>query len=661
MTLGTGTITSSALVINGGEGSDIFNININSGSDIPTTDLIAGGGATNTLNGPNLTNAWTIIGTNAGTLTPSGGGTISFSNITNIAGGSGTDTVTGNSGSQTWSMTGSNAFTNSSIDFTAIENITIGSGLNTFNFADGAAITGTLTLTDGTAALDYTNGGGGGYSTAITVDLVTTSNTTGVGSITIPSNVRDITGSSSAYGTIVGINGTAFAVSGTNSGTFNTYPYSNINKLTTSSGASTNTVTFTNSATLNTLTLNGSNTLDYTNSGSGQITLNLLASSVTAVTTLVNEENITTFIGTSGLSGVAGNFLIGGDGSATFTMDSTTNDKGTYLLAPTNLSFENVSNLTGGTGPDTFIIYPNSVLTGKIEAGADNDVLNYTNFSTEINVDFTNNSATNIYVNSPSVIGGTGGISGFHEAAVGSHGTITGGANGLVVIGKNGVQQDWTVDGSRFGNVVFETGTTYFSSTGSLTLQGGNAVDTFTITGTGFADVLNGGSGTNTLTYGIAANNTWNITENNSGNINGNVTFSNMQNITCGPLNDYVNVYNQKGISGLLDGSGGINTLDYSRYTTPVSVTLPNGPATNMGAIANFQFFIGPTILHPTLIITNGIISNGFYEHTVDENYNITWYPQGFSYVYDNGYIREIYQIYIDEILKEENDFEFYE
>jgi hypothetical protein len=85
-----------------------------------------------------------------------------------------------------------------------------------------------------------------------------------------------------------------------------------------------------------------------------------------------------------------------------------------------------------------------------------------------------------------------------------------------------------------------------------------------------------GGSDLDTL-VGPESNNTWNITDTDEGGVNGAVAFSSFENLT-GSVNfadDFV-ISDTKGVSGAIDGGGvsGTDTLDYSLYSTVVSVTV---------------------------------------------------------------------------------------
>ncbi len=101
-----------------------------------------------------------------------------------------------------------------------------------------------------------------------------------------------------------------------------------------------------------------------------------------------------------------------------------------------------------------------------------------------------------------------------------------------------------------------------------------------------------GGAGTNTL-LGPNTNNTWSVTATNAGNLNTNSTFVNVQNLTGGSGSDSFVLNNTFGVTGLVDGGSGSNTLDYSHYTTAVSVNLSKGTATKTGSITRITNVVG--------------------------------------------------------------------
>ncbi|MEM8637389.1 MAG: CHAT domain-containing protein [Cyanobacteria bacterium P01_G01_bin.54] len=107
-------------------------------------------------------------------------------------------------------------------------------------------------------------------------------------------------------------------------------------------------------------------------------------------------------------------------------------------------------------------------------------------------------------------------------------------------------------------------------------------------------------AGAGTLT-GFDADTIWELTGAGQGQLttSGNtLSFSNITTgITGGSANDTVIFNDGVDFNGVLDGGGGVNTLDYSRYTTPVTVDLAASQATGTLGVFNFQDATLPTNL----------------------------------------------------------------
>ena len=133
---------------------------------------------------------WTITGANAGSLSGlSQVGSFNYNNVGSITGGSGSNTLTAdNAASATWNLAGSNAgssVTNLSNGFDNIQNLVGSSVGNTFNFADNAAISGSVTgsATSGNDTFNFT-----AYTTGVTVLL--NSSTIFAGNIQTVNNIN---------------------------------------------------------------------------------------------------------------------------------------------------------------------------------------------------------------------------------------------------------------------------------------------------------------------------------------------------------------------------------------------------------------------------------------------------------------------------------------
>jgi hypothetical protein len=106
---------------------------------------------------------------------------------------------------------------------------------------------------------------------------------------------------------------------------------------------------------------------------------------------------------------------------------------------------------------------------------------------------------------------------------------------------------------------------------------------------------IHGGPGTNTL-VGSSLPSMWNITGTNAGQV-GSVAFTSIQNLVGGFGLNTFKFSNQARVTGFIDGGAGFNVLDYSAYTTLVSVNLggvPTATATGVGGgVFNIRGVIG--------------------------------------------------------------------
>ena len=157
-----------------------------------------------------------------------------------------------------------------------------------------------------------------------------------------------------------------------------------------------------------------------------------------------------------------------------------------------NVAFSNVQNLVGAPGPDSFTFTNDGSLDGTITGNACDPACNslsYAGYNAAVTntVDLQFDSASHINANGP------GGFSNI--------GIFTGSANSALV----GMDEDstWTFSSATDGTVSGSTPTSYSDSFHSFaTLQGGSGNDTFTEhNGTQFPGAIDGGGGTNTLSF----------------------------------------------------------------------------------------------------------------------------------------------------------------
>lgn len=219
-----------------------------------------------------------------------------------------------------------------------------------------------------------------------------------------------------------------------------------------------------------------------------------------------------TVVARSGTSSVSGSVegLHGGAGSDTLrstlavnTWNITGTDAGTLN---TKLSFSGIENLMGSFGTDNFNLADGVGMTGSIAGGAGANTLNFTAWTTPMTVNLQTKTANHV-----------------------------GGFSGITSI-KSGTATD--------------------------TLVGGDAV------------------------------NTWRITGSDAGKV-GTTSFSGIENLTGGAQNDTFKISNGKGVSGVIDGGAGSNTLNYAAWLTAVRVDLLLGTASGTGGISHIDKVTG--------------------------------------------------------------------
>jgi hypothetical protein len=123
----------------------------------------------------------------------------------------------------------------------------------------------------------------------------------------------------------------------------------------------------------------------------------------------------------------------------------------------------------------------------------------------------------------------------------------------------------------------------YFPDFKTVTINGGAGNNTFAMLSLPASPSqlkVNGGAGTNTL-VGPNIVDTWNLSGSNAGTLSG-LTFSNIQNLTGGTANDTFAFSKGATVAGVIDAGGGFNTLDYSAYTSSITVNLATGAATGL-------------------------------------------------------------------------------
>src|SRR5262249_44282664 len=214
--------------------------------------------------------------------------------------------------------------------------------------------------------------------------------------------------------------------------------------------------------------------------------------------------------------------------------------------------------------------------------------------------------------------------------------SVTGGGAGstLTMNYALGSPTVWRVTGANSGQLANSGAINIpaglgFTAFGNLT--GGNGDDQFRFNDAGaISGTINGQGGNNTLDFSPATlPRTFNITASNAGNVAGVVgSFTSIQNLIGGNGNDRFVLTNGVGVSGMIDGGPGTDTLDYSNYSAanPITVALSssgpngfNGTATNIaGGIFNIDALIGGASNSDVLTV-NGTPGNDTFLITSNE------------------------------------------
>ena len=428
---------------------------------------------------------------------------ISFTSIESFIGDDSTtgtnSTLIGANGTNAWLITNNNAgsLNSGAYTFSGFGNLTGGTGDDSFTFTDAKKVSGSI------------NGGLGG------------------------TNLLDLT----AYTTNVNVTLTGHATdgfSGTTAGTPNPVGVALANITDITVGTGTNTLTGENTANIWTIT--------GTNSGSlndGSVTLNF-----TNFAKLVGGTNTDQFILSGGnLTGTPIS-IDGGDGVDTLTGHNVANtwtitgtDTGTLttvLSHGLSGTFNDIQNLVGNTGADTFIFNDTATITGTINGGglSGANILDLSLYTTATNVTLTGSAATG-YAGSVAVVGG--GFSDITRVKAAAGAVVT---NVLTLSGAvSTVTITGFVDDHGFsGTVATAPATLMFDNFNTIngaavnnTLVGRVATNIFTINNTNsgtYDDGLEVLTFTNmpNLTGGATGSNTFNFTL--TGNVDGNIVGS---------------------------------------------------------------------------------------------------------------------------------------
>jgi len=543
--------------------------------------LTAGSGATDTLVGETgATSTWTLSGSaNDGTYGV-GANTVNFTNFNTLTAGlNATDTLVGeNSVDTTWTLSDSandgtydDTTNRSTVNFSGFDTLTAGTGTGATNTLTGEnvysdwTLGATQTYSDGSAPVafsgfDTLKGGSGGNWFDVSASF-TGSLYGGTGDYTNTFNLWSggvITGS--LYG-------------GNNNDTdINLYGGS------VSNGSSPGIVGQGGHSTINysvpvTATVSGFNTIGYSGndltiggtptSVSGGFTgINMVVAP--AGSTLTGDSNTTLSTWTLASTG----------GTSTYTyLDNTSSN------TVGSLTFAGFDTLQGGTGSNTFVV--STAFSGSLRGGGVNTSPGTAIFDLNAGGSVSNGI-------SPGIVGQSGDSTINYSAAVnvnlsghntygynGSEATsVSGGFTGINTVNANAIT----------GGTLTGDSNTSTWDLAALTFQDTSPSTLLTLTFSHFGTLV-GGSGTDTFSIDASTAPRLNLEGGGSGS------------------HDYFVFAAGHTLNGTINGEAGTSTLDYSSYTSPVTVNLGTAMATGTLGISNIKNLDGTTTTGTTTLV----------------------------------------------------------
>jgi len=606
-------------IINGGAGADSVDLSAELGAvnvDLSASSFLniesfTGNNSNSTLTGANIANTWTMTGANSGTVNSvsfSGFNSLLGNNQTDqffvtggsvsgsIAGGAGNDSLTADNVVNTWTILGVDQGSVTNItNFSQIENIIGNNQLDAFVFGNGTSISGIV------------NGGGGNDSADFAAEAGSISIALGVSAFT---NIETFIGNNIDSTLIGPVSSNFWNITGNNDGTVGTVSFTNFNNLL--GNVSSDDFQFQDGSTITGLVDGGAglDTVDLSlESGVINVALgsagfanietftgNNLTSTLTGdnvantwIITAVNTGSVGS-VNFNGFNNLVGNantddFSLNG-GSITGSINGTTgtdsitadNSANTWTIISADAgsvtgisSFSNIEDLMGSSGTDSFVFADGSSISGSVDGGGGIDAVNQAAQTGVVSI----------------TLGG-GGYSNIEN--------FTGNGTNSTLIGEN-IVNTWSINGLDTGTV----GPVSFTNFSNL--QGGTNNDSFVVNSGSLSGQINGGTGNDLIQANNIAN-TWNITGADVGNVTGVGSFAGIETLAGNASTDVFIFADGSSFSGLMDGAGGTDTVDYSSQTAAVIASLASGQ------YQNIENFVGNNI-NSTLVGDN-IVNSWF-------------------------------------------------
>ena len=228
------------------------------------------------------------------------------------------------------------------------------------------------------------------------------------------------------------------------------------------------------------------------------------------------------------------------------------------------VAFEDIENLQGGVGNDTFLFLPGGQITGAINGGDGDDVFDLSQGGSVL-------------------------------------GTIIGGMGDDTLIGDN-ANRTWTVTGAGSGNAA---GIGAFDKLENVT--GGTGIDTFTLAGGTLAGTIDGGANLDVLNADNVAN-LFTLTADDQGTATGVGKFLRIENLTGNSKDDKF-ALGTGTLSGAIQAGPGNDTLVAGDAPTMFTLTGANqGTATGIGSFAGVENLHGG-VFADQFVLAGGTLS----------------------------------------------------
>ncbi|HTF98483.1 MAG TPA: hypothetical protein VL995_20250 [Cellvibrio sp.] len=641
-------INSAVGTVNGNNGNDIFSFRTN---NIGSANRIDGGSGVNQLLGRQQNSIWKMEGSNAGTVSVGSVAYVNqFSNISTINGGLSDDQLVAVNQANSWTISGTNegklASTDTpsnSINFIGIENLIGSEGVDIFTYTVDGDITG---LIDGGTTATKNLISDSIDLLALVGDIEVEIGSQRESAINII-NVEEIKApaipvNNTRTNTLYGASNTAYRwrITGQNQGVVEevdnpllsetSVRFSNFNDI--RGGSNSDRFEVQGTITKNISGGGGIDLLDYSQrKESFDITLSGGGN--------IDNTNIESIEGIVGNSAAGGGYVstikVGSSGNeweigtTSSEFGDGTND-GSIRVGGVKVTFENFTNLEGGSGNDTFTYVANGQWFGSFIGGSGDNAIN-SSASTR---------------NQEFILNGTELTAGTNLIGIGR---VTGNAATQSWLIARGQANTWRIDSQGngqlnnnfyFTNIANLSGGSHTDTfnilnrswlTGSIDGGGGNGVDTVNLILSDGAirvavdelaaadihllniETINANNSFSNTLIGQAGVNEWRINNSNSGTLNS-TTFNGFANLVGGEADDTV-VFDgsNASLSGHIDLAGGKDTLDLSSTNLDMTVQLNSSKSTLESGILSVN----------NIEVING--DAGQSNHFKADNLNNTW------------------------------------